>query len=185
MTTPLIAPALILLSAAACATDAIDSVQLDIDLATLVREIDNPPTSLHQTLISRLGSKMEAPDATIELGPLRSKDGVTLSNISVRRGLPHYSGSSSIVMSIDQMPCYSTAQVRHAFSIDGTGTSQQVEHAAPGEIQSVKFIDWMTSRTPRGEIKFFYARSECVTAIQINRRAPAKHSRNRLAESKT
>ena len=126
--TPIFVPALMLLSAAACATDAVHSARLDVDLMTLVREIEAPPTTLHQTLISNFGSKVESPDATIELGPLLSKDGFRLSNISIRRGLPHYSASSSVVISLDQMPCYSTAQVRRDFSIADTGTVQQVKH---------------------------------------------------------
>ncbi|UNK41048.1 hypothetical protein MNO14_08580 [Luteimonas sp. S4-F44] len=181
--TPIIAPALMLLSAAACATDAVHSVHLGVDLMTLVREIDDSPISLHQTLISNFGSQIESPDATIELGPLLSKDGFRLSNISIRRGLPHYSGSSSVVMSLDPTPCYSTSQVRRDFSIADTGTVQQVKHGPSGALESTKFIDWMASKTPHGEIKFFHDRSECVATIQINRRAPAKHSRNRPPES--
>lgn len=173
--TPIIAPALMLLSAAACATDAVRSVHLEVDLMTLVREINDPPISLHQILISNFGSQVESPNATIELGPLLSKDGFRLSTISIRRGLPHDSGSASVVMSLDPMPCYSTSQVRRDFSITDTGTVQQVEHAAPGGIQSVKLIDWMASRTPRGEIKFFHDRSGCVTSLQINRRTADMH----------
>ncbi|NYZ61447.1 hypothetical protein [Luteimonas deserti] len=163
-----IAASSLLLSATACATNPVLDGSLADDLSTLVAEISRSPASLHQTLVSKFGEKIDSPESTIELGPLITSDAFKLSNVSIRRGLPHYSKSSSVVMSVEDSPCYAAESVRKDFSIGDTGTVQQVEHGLSGGLQKASFFDWMSERTTTGEIKFFYGRSECITAIQIN-----------------
>jgi|GEM_PF-6263559 len=98
-------------------------------------------------------------------GPFSTRDGYKIETVELRPSSANEAPTFG-VLGMALQPCYSAAAVRERFPVDDSGDVQQVNHHAPGGT-TIEFFHWIATRQGGREIRFFFDRSRCASAVQI------------------